>query len=216
MTLLSSLTKWIDKTPSKVPKLKRIVAYAIDWALGGILTGLPIVLLYAGVTKRNDFFSDFYVFSSLGYSPLYAYTGFVLCLICALFYYVYIPIKKYPGQTLGKRIMGLKIVNDDLSPVSKITMLKRQVIGLMILEGVSLVISSYTRQILTLATGIYLEYYIGVVVGLITIISCMLFFSTPSQKSFHDYLFHTKVVLDSEVYKPKTKNKKATKKNYSS
>ena len=30
-------TKWLDRNPVKVPVSKRVIAYAIDWAVGGLL-----------------------------------------------------------------------------------------------------------------------------------------------------------------------------------
>ena len=32
-------TKWLDRNPVKVPVSKRLIAYAIDWAVGGIISG---------------------------------------------------------------------------------------------------------------------------------------------------------------------------------
>ena len=34
-------TKWLDRNPVKVPVSKRVIAYAIDWAVGGIISGFP-------------------------------------------------------------------------------------------------------------------------------------------------------------------------------
>lgn len=39
-------TKWLDRNPVKVPVSKRVIAYAIDWAVGGIISGFPAVLFY--------------------------------------------------------------------------------------------------------------------------------------------------------------------------
>ena len=52
-------TKWLDRNPVKVPVSKRVIAYAIDWAVGGIISGFPAVLFYGGVTGRSDMFSDY-------------------------------------------------------------------------------------------------------------------------------------------------------------
>ena len=92
-----------------VPVIKRFGAYAVDWALGGIVTGAPAVLLYAAVTRRTDFYSDLYVFEALGYPMWWGMLTGVLCILAGLFYYVYVPAKVLPGQTLGKRLFGLEI-----------------------------------------------------------------------------------------------------------
>ena len=76
-------TKWLDRNPVKVPVSKRVIAYAIDWAVGGIISGFPAVLFYGGVTGRSDMFSDLYVFPSLNesgdelqYTPLFDFFPF--------------------------------------------------------------------------------------------------------------------------------------------
>lgn len=89
------VTSWIDKKPSNVSISKRLLAYIIDWCLGGIITGFPAVLIYSAVTKKGDMFSNLYVFASLGYSNGWAYLAGGICFIAALIYYVYIPYKKY-------------------------------------------------------------------------------------------------------------------------
>lgn len=61
-------TKWLDRNPVKVPVSKRLIAYAIDWAVGGIISGFPAVLFYGGITGRSDMFSDLYVFPSLDFA----------------------------------------------------------------------------------------------------------------------------------------------------
>ena len=48
-------TKWLDRNPVKVPVSKRVIAYAIDWAVGGIISGF--LLFYSmGSTCRSDMF----------------------------------------------------------------------------------------------------------------------------------------------------------------
>lgn len=103
-------TKWLDRNPVKVPVSKRLIAYAIDWAVGGIISGFPAVLFYGGITGRSDMFSDLYVFPSLGFPTYWSYLAGILCIVVAFIYYIYIPYKKYPGQTLGKRWLKIKIV----------------------------------------------------------------------------------------------------------
>ncbi len=190
---LKKLLSWIDITPNDVAYSRRLGAYAIDWAVGGILTGFPAVILYAAVTKRTDYFSDLYVFPSLGYSTMWSYLVFALCLVMFMFYFVYVPSKMHPGQTLGKRIMKIKVTNMDNNQPTPKQWMQRQVIGLLILEGSATIMSTYLREVLTLATGTYFEYSFGYVAVMITMISAVLVFATPSHRSIHDYISKTKV-----------------------
>lgn len=100
--LWRKLTPWLDRKPTKVKFITRFIAYVIDWAIGGIIAGFPAVFIYAAVTKRSDMFSDLYVFPALDFPIYWSFIAGIFCVLVALVYYVYIPYKKYPGQTLGK------------------------------------------------------------------------------------------------------------------
>ena len=209
-------TKWLDRNPVKVPVSKRVIAYAIDWAVGGIISGFPAVLFYGGVTGRSDMFSDLYVFPSLGFPTYWSYLVGILCIVVAFVYYIYIPYKKYPGQTLAKHWLKIKIVNnDDYSDVSLKTLIIRQGVGLFLLEGSAIVVTNYLRQMLTLATGFYFDYYLKMIGMVITMISGVFVLGSASQRSIHDYLAKTRVVGEDE--KPakikEKKNKKIKRKN---
>ena len=205
-------TKWLDRNPVKVPVSKRVIAYAIDWAVGGIISGFPAVLFYGGVTGRSDMFSDLYVFPSLGFPTYWSYLAGILCIVVAFVYYIYIPYKKYPGQTLAKHWLKIKIVNnDDYSDVSLKTLIIRQGVGLFLLEGSAIVVTNYLRQMLTLATGFYFDYYLKMIGMVITMISGVFVLGSASQRSIHDYLAKTRVVGEDE--KPAKRKEKKNKKN---
>ena len=213
--LWKKLTRWVDRKPSRVSFLTRVIAYALDWALGGIICGLPAVAIYGLVTKRSDMFSDLYVFPSLGFSYGWSYLAGFLCFLVALIYLIYIPYKIYPGQTLGKRIMKLKIVRIDGKPLDIKTLVIRHIIGLVVLESVAVVVSRYLRQMLTLATGFYFEYYLTAVGAFITMISAIIVYNTPSRRAIDDYLAKTRVaLLDEPIQEPVKKTKPKHKKRH--
>lgn len=207
--LWRKLTPWLDRKPTKVKFITRFIAYVIDWAIGGIIAGFPAVFIYAAVTKRSDMFSDLYVFPALDFPVYWSFVAGIFCVLVALVYYVYIPYKKYPGQTLGKKWMKIKIMRLDGQPLDLKTLFIRQILGLMLLEGVSMVVTNYIRQMLTLATGFYLDYYLLAFGSFITVISCILVFNTPSARAIHDYMAKTRVALEDEEYHVTEKKKKS-------
>ncbi|WP_243145942.1 hypothetical protein [Clostridium chromiireducens] len=51
-------------------------------------------------------------------------------------------------------------------------------------------------QLLTLVTGFYFEYYLGIAGRILTIVSGILVLSTLSHRSIHDYISGTTVVSE--------------------
>lgn len=199
-----------DHTPCKVDTPPRLGAYIIDWVVGGIFTGLPAVFIYSGIAKKTDFFSDLYVFESLGMESYWGFlTGF-LCLLFALFYYVFVPLKIYRGQTFGKRMAGFKIVKTNGDEVDLKSLLIRQILGIFILESAAFIISNYLRQLTTLSLHFYVDYVWSLAGMIITLLSFILVLRTDSHRAIHDYLANTCVVplhKEDEETKP---NKQAT------
>lgn len=191
--LYTKLYAITDHTPCDVDTPKRFGAYILDWVVGGIFTGLPAVLLYSGLTKKQDMFGGLYVFESLGYARSWAFLAGALCILFALFYYVYVPWCIWPGQTLGKRVAGYRMEKTDGTAVDLITLLKRQVIGGFLLEGAAFVASNYIRQLVTLSLSYYVDYYWQIAGMILTAISLILVMKTDSHRSLHDYFAKTRV-----------------------
>ena len=86
--LYTKLYAITDHTPCDVDTPKRFGAYILDWVVGGIFTGLPAVLLYSGLTKKQDMFGGLYVFESLGYARSWAFLPghSAFCLRCFIMY----------------------------------------------------------------------------------------------------------------------------------
>lgn len=118
----------------------------------------------------------------------------ILGLIFAILYYVITPLYFTKGQTLGKRICNIKIVQDDDKEVTTQNILLRQVVGLIIIEGSLVSASAIWHQIFTIVTGIDIITplkYVGLaLVG----VSCLLVAFYKEHKAIHDYLGKTRVV----------------------
>lgn len=196
-----------DQTPSNVPMNKRFGAYVADWALGGIFCGLPAVFMYGGVTGKSDMFSNLYIFESLGFDRMWGILAGLLCILFALFYYVYVPWKIYPGQTIGKKWAGLRIARVDGRQVGLKELLLRQAFAIFLLEGSMFIISGYIRQTITLITRFYVDVYWQYLAIVITFVSLLMVVYTQSHRAIHDYIAKTKVVLATASIISKKENK---------
>jgi len=193
--IFRKLSSKLDHTPNDIPMGKRLGAYFIDWSLGGIISGFPAVLLYGVITGKSDMFSDLYVFEALGFERYWGMIAGILCLLAAILYYIVVPCKIWRGQTLGKHLLGLRIVRKDGKAVRVKELILRQGIAIFLMEGTLFIISTYIRQLLTLVTWVYVDaiwQYIGIA---FTLLSVVLAIYTASHRALHDYIGGTKVVL---------------------
>lgn len=196
MTLFYRIRCFFDDRPSTVNLSKRFGAYLIDWFLGALIMMFPICLLWLSGTHDMDNMSSvnlFKIAASMSYSQ--AYLAAFLGIVFALFYYVVIPWKIFPGQTLGKRAMGFKIVKMDESNPDLATLVVRQIIGIMILEGCLYNVSNLWHSLLSLLTGLNFTgilLYEGIIVSVVSALIGMKF---VSHRMLHDYIAKTKVTL---------------------
>lgn len=205
--------KFRNEPVNKTGYIKRIIAYGIDWYLGSVLSSLPLILLYMSLHK-----DAVYIPQQLSiFKGYYQVIAGVLSLSVALVYYVVLPII-WKGQTLGKKLLGLKIVNDNYQEVNVKQLIIRQVIMIFLVEGSIYTCSNLLHQLVNVLTG-YNIASIWNKVGLVfTILSGILVIILKSKKSLHDIVSHTLVVdIKSEDYKNmllsiEKKNKKQNKK----
>lgn len=178
-----------------VPVLKRFGAYAVDWALGGVATGAPAVLLYAAVTRRTDLYSDLYVFEALGYPMWWGVLVGVLCILAGLLYYVYVPAKVLPGQTFGKRLFGLEIRRLDGSlPTLGDLFVRYGLVGFLV-EGSAFVAGRFVRELVTLIIRIDVATPWSIACLAITAVSALFALYRPKHRALHDAIAGTHVVM---------------------
>jgi len=168
---------------------RRFISYLIDWYVGALATALPISMIAKKLTGTmlNQNIMEF--------EAPYGLIGGVLGLICAFIYFVIVPLKDGQGQTLGKRICKIRIVKDNDENVELKTLLLRQVLGLIIVEGSLVSASAIWHQIATMLTGFNFVaplMYIGIVV---TGVSALLVAFKKDHRAIHDYIGKTKVVM---------------------
>lgn len=186
-------TKIIESNPTTVNNFKRLFAYVIDWYAASMLAGIPVVLIY------SIFFEDLEITQNITLLPMpYSILAGILAIIIYLAYFIIVPLKVYKGQTFAKKIMNIKVVKSDDSDVDFITLFKREVIGVMIVEGYIAASSSYFHQIINIFIGKDLNNVYVYLFGIITAISMLWACASPQRKMFHDYIGGTKLVITSE------------------
>lgn len=202
-----------NKPVNKTGYIKRIIAYGIDWYLGSVLSSLPLILLYMSLHK-----DAVYIPQQLSiFKGYYQVIAGVLSLSVAFVYYVVLPII-WKGQTVGKKLLGLKIVNDNYQEVNVKQLIIRQVIMIFLVEGSIYTCSNMLHQLVNVLTGYNIASIWNKVGLVITILSGILVIVLKSKKSLHDIVSHTLVVdIKSEDYKNmllsiEKKNKKQNKK----
>lgn len=172
----------------------RVIAFIIDWLLGGICSGIPSVILYLILTGKSKPLTSMYQFGAAGFGGITTIMIALLCIIFGIFYYVIVPWKIYPGQTIGKRIMHLKIISTQEKPLNLNTYLMRQFVFLVLIEGAATPVSTYIKVIITTMTRFYVDSYLGLAWDVITLISVFMLFWGKQRLSIHDYVTKTMVV----------------------
>lgn len=169
--------------------MRRAFAYVLDWYLASVVASIPVLLIYgmeSGKTGAPQSLSEMSLSSGI--------TAGILAILFAAIYYVVIPTKVNKGQTLGKRLLSIKVVNNDGSDVNLFTMIKRELLGVMIVEGALVCSGDYFRQIIHMFTS---DNIYGLIIKLgfaISIISILIMLVSKEKRMIHDFIGNTKVI----------------------
>ncbi len=177
----------------RINNFSRLFAYLIDWYIATMIAGVPIVLINSFVKHSTDVSQDL---STLPKNI--AILAGILGIIFYIGYFVVLELFVYKGQTFGKRIMKIKVVKQDGSDVDFWTIIKREAIGIMLIEGYIANSSSYLRQIISIATGVNIMDMAVYLFGIISAISVLLGLASTSRKMIHDYVAGTCEISNKE------------------
>ena len=167
---------------------KRAIAYMIDWYVGALFTAFPIGLFSLKLYKTM-LHQDIINFPQ----PTGMIAG-LIGLVFAIYYYYIVPAYIWKGQTFGKRVCHIRIVNEDDSEVSKKNLALRQLLGIFIVEGVLVSASSIWQQIIMILTNINIVQPLMYVGFAISGISVVLVIFKNNHRAIHDYIGKTRVV----------------------
>lgn len=197
--IYTKLKKWFDQTPTNVNINKRFLAYLIDMFIGGLFTNFPIVMIWLYSTKDVETVNRvniLMIYDKISFES--AMTATLLAMATSIFYYLVVPAYIKKGQTFGKRILKFKIVKVDGRDVGINNLILRQILGIIMVEGMFYGISSVLRWGISIFIGINLTgilMYFGIAMSFISLI--MLLFS-DSKRMLHDYIGNTKLELVEE------------------
>lgn len=176
-----------------VNNFSRVIAYIIDWYIATMVSSIPIVLITSMVNHTTV------ITQELNKLPImWAVITGILAIVFYIGYYVVLELKVYKGQTFGKRIMKLKVVKDDGSDVDLKTILLREGLGVMIIEGYLANSSSYLRQIIQLFTDYNIMDMAVYLFGIISAISILMGMASSKRKMIHDHIAKTHIISTKE------------------
>ena len=172
----------LDK--SRVQPLNRLIAYIVDSYIVTLLCNIPI-LYYKGMKMQST--SVAMTLNELTASE--AILVIVIGLLLTILYLVILPMNK--GQTLGKRIMGIKVVSIQRNSLHILDLIKR-FLCCMCIEGVMLRPAILVQQFVVIFSneGLDLSY----IFLALTLISVGYSLFNKQQLMFHDILSKTKVI----------------------
>lgn len=204
----------------KMFKIKRIIAFCLDLFLVSFLTVCITNVYYINpyhddveeATKAyNEVLNDYKNLSSEDeieefinniQDKLYDYehTQIYVNMWYIIFYVGYFVFFAYftEGQTLGKKLMSLKIVKEDNSKVNFWGLLKRTITnGSSFFMGMNLIaLASLVLTLSLKASRLYVLLYVGIFIlsTIIEVANIIIYIKNPNNKCLNDFISHTKVI----------------------
>lgn len=173
----------------KVSKIKRGIAFLVDWYISTLLAGIPILYMYSVQSGNTDVPESLNQFAG----NLGIIAGLIGIIIITI-YYVIVPLKIRKGQTLGKSILGIKVVQNDGSEITTRSIIKREILGAMLVEAGLVSSSKYLREIFLIVGFNSLYRILAIVAMIIPFISILIMVFSKESKMIHDIIGGTKVV----------------------
>lgn len=157
--------------------VRRGIAYIVDLYLGTLLSTLPIsivTMMTIGRISQNIFLLDKFT----------AILVILLSMLLLIFYYIVIPMYFMKGQTLGKRLMDIKIIYPQMSLLAK-----RQIIFMITLTS----FGSMLGQLLTLLSGYNIIEIMNDITLSLSFITIVMFIFHKQHIALHDKIAKTEL-----------------------
>ena len=176
--------------PNDIGWIRRILSYAFDWYIGGMIASLPVIVIYMMLHQDATYIPQNL---SIFHAPYNIIAG-SLSFIVASGYYVLVPMFVFKGQTLGKKIFHLKIIANNYDEVTNKQLFIRQFIMILLVEGSVFTSSNMLHQLLQVVTGLNIPKYYAYFGIFMTLISVILMIVLKSRRPLHDLFADTREV----------------------
>lgn len=170
-------------------RLRRTVALIIDWYITNMLASIPITFF---LRRDSQFKPEMFELTVYGFN-----TALIVCLIAitiGILYYVFIPLYIWKGQTPGKKICKIKVIDYDYKDVTMKNMMLRELLGATLLEGGITIIPSYLRKIASLLQFTSIVNPLTYAAYALTLVSIGYAYFQKDTRCFHDLVSHTEVI----------------------
>lgn len=170
------------------PMMKRFLAFVLDWYLGGVVSMIPVALMWnmkSGETKVN---LDIVGLGKAGIGAALAAIGLLIL------YFFVIPSVIWPGQTPGKRLLSIAIVQTDGKAVGVGSLALRQIGILLFIETMSLMTGNPISSLLTLILNEKTANIVSYSSMVLLVVSVLMGSFSRSHQTLHDRLAKTRVV----------------------
>ena len=117
--------------PNDIGWIRRILSYAFDWYIGGMIASLPVIVIYMMLHQDATYIPQNLSIFNAPYNIIAGSLSFIV----ASGYYVLVPMFVFKGQTLGKKIFHLKIIANNYDEVTNKQLFIRQFIMILLVEG---------------------------------------------------------------------------------
>lgn len=165
---------------------RRIIAFLIDWYVGSLATALPVacVAMSLGLEMTEQ--------NVLSYPEPMGLAAALLGIAAGVAYYALVPMV-FRGQTLGKRLLGLRIIDRDGAPAAPVQLILRQFVGLILIEQAAVGTGAVVQQLVALVAGgdvATIVMWAGFALTLVSLVVCGV---RPDRRALHDLIAGTRV-----------------------
>ncbi len=184
-----------EEKPSRLGYfLKRALAFILDWYFSTVLVNLAISLSQGLFNNEIQIVQNF---SSYTFGQ--TLVMLLLVILTSFFYYVYIPVKVWKGQTVMMHVLQLKIVGLDGKELAWKQVLFRYVVGCLLIEGAFYSCSTITWD--AIITYFFknnqqlADIIVGGILGIIALVSAgMAVFDKKHNQLIHDRISKSEVI----------------------